>query len=169
MLPHAFILALASLARTSDAILASAASVSTKISATTTLTTPAEASRASLSLYEAKPNRTSILAAYIENGLTTLDLAEAVEIVETPLSGPNGDKNVNKGVPNPPAYPRAAIDDAPYSLPEEELKRALYIPSTFQCDCNSQPLILVSGTGATGYLMTRSSSRSKARMLQHIC
>lgn len=151
MLPHAFILALASLTRISDAIPASAASV-TKTSATTTLTSPAEASRALLFLYEAKPNKTSLLAAYIENGLTTVDLAEAAEFVETPLSGPNGDKNVNKGLPNPPVYPKAATDDAPYSLPEEELQRALYIPPTFQCDCNSQPLILVPGTGATGYI-----------------
>ncbi|KAK5108612.1 hypothetical protein LTR62_008188 [Meristemomyces frigidus] len=69
-------------------------------------------------------------------------------------TGPNSNNNNNPINPNPAAYPKAGSHDAPYDLTEAQLRAAIYIPSTFQYGRSGapQPVILVPGTGATGYL-----------------
>jgi pimeloyl-ACP methyl ester carboxylesterase len=53
--------------------------------------------------------------------------------------------------PDPPisVYPKASCD-APYSVPEDELRAAIYIPDTFTYG-EKTPVILLPGTGTMGY------------------
>ncbi|KAG5747379.1 hypothetical protein H9Q72_014097 [Fusarium xylarioides] len=68
-------------------------------------------------------------------------------------SAENGNDNRN---PNPPksVYPKAASCDAPYSLSEDKLRSAIYIPDTFTYG-EKLPVILFPGTGATGWTSLR--------------
>lgn len=54
--------------------------------------------------------------------------------------------------PDPPTsvYPKASCD-ATYSVPEDKLRAAIYIPETFTYG-NKTPVILLPGTGTTGYV-----------------
>lgn len=89
----------------------------------------------------------------VASGLTTDNVAQALAFVDGVLDGENSDQNNNPRNPNPPAYPKAGPKDAPYDLSEETLRGAIYIPSTFQYGKKGapQPIILVPGTGDTGY------------------
>ncbi|RDA93030.1 hypothetical protein CP533_0734 [Ophiocordyceps camponoti-saundersi (nom. inval.)] len=60
--------------------------------------------------------------------------------------------------PDPPRsiYPSVSSCDAPYSVPEEHLRAAIYIPETFT-NGRKAPVILVPAAGNTGYTTYRSS------------
>ena len=90
----------------------------------------------------------------VESGLTTENVDDVVGFVDGLLDGENSSNNVNPRTPFPPAFPKAARNDAAYSLPEKTLRGAIYIPETFQYGRRGapQPIILVPGTGNTGYI-----------------
>lgn len=48
-------------------------------------------------------------------------------------------------------YPTKVAGDAPYSVDEDTLRGAIYIPSNFTYG-TKQPVILFPGTGNTGYI-----------------
>ena len=58
--------------------------------------------------------------------------------------------------PDPPTsvYPQAEPCDAPYSIPESDLRSAIFIPETFTYG-EKLPVILFPGTGSTGYIAYR--------------
>lgn len=90
----------------------------------------------------------------VEAGLTTENVGDVVGFVNDLLDGENSSNNVNPRKPRPAAYPRAGPNDAPYDLSEQTLRGAIYIPETFQYGRRGapQPIILVPGTGNTGYI-----------------
>lgn len=55
--------------------------------------------------------------------------------------------NVNFRGPPSQIYPPAGAEDAPYDVSEEDLRKAIHVPSTFTYG-RKPPLILVPGTGA---------------------
>ena len=87
----------------------------------------------------------------MEQGLTTDNAADIVNLVDGLLTGDNSEINVNLKNPSPAAYPKAGPSDAPYDLSEAELRAAIHIPPTFKYGTGAQPIILVPGTGDTGY------------------
>lgn len=60
--------------------------------------------------------------------------------------------------PDPPKsiYPKAASCDAPYTVSEDKLRSAIYIPDTFTYG-ERLPVILFPGTGSTGWTAFRGS------------
>lgn len=66
-------------------------------------------------------------AAILENGLAGGDYAD---IAEGYLTESN-ENNMNLMNPNPPVYPMAGSNDAPYSVSEADLRKAIYIPPGF--------------------------------------
>ena len=127
--------------------------------ATATNAPPSAASEASArlsSVFDAQPTDTDILTTaenLLTAGLTTDNGADALNFVDGLLNGQNSQNNINLRNPQPPAYPRAGPKDAPYDLPEAQLRGAIYIPPAFQYGAKGapQPIILVPGTGDTGY------------------
>ncbi len=118
-------------------------------------TVPSAASRIS-SLIEPRATESTIVEIAIdllEAGLTTDNAAQAFAFVDGVLDGENSETNVNLKNPKPAAYPKASPKDASYSLTEQQLRAAIYVPDTFQYGKQGapQPVILVPGTGATGY------------------
>lgn len=81
----------------------------------------------------------------------------------TVLTGglPVGENSIDNN--NPPVqgiYPQKEDGDAPYSLSEEELRKALYIPSGFQYGAGSKrPVIMIPGTGSYGGMNFRNNLR----------
>lgn len=81
----------------------------------------------------------------------------------TVLTGglPVGDNSIDNN--NPPVegiYPKKEDGDAPYSISEEELRKAIYIPSDFQYGAGSKrPIIMVPGTGSYGGVVFRNNLR----------
>ncbi|KAJ9489732.1 hypothetical protein VN97_g3552 [Penicillium thymicola] len=68
----------------------------------------------------------------------------------------NSIANNNTKDPSPPIHPTRSFWDAPYSIPEETLRSAIHIPSTFTYGKNNKiPVLLVPGTadpaGSTYY------------------
>ncbi|KAK1094378.1 hypothetical protein LTR48_000476 [Friedmanniomyces endolithicus] len=132
------------------------------ITPTATPTSPQQALAALSSIYEASPTPNNLYAAigeYVAGGLTTTNLTSALSALEANPSGPNSETNTNPRNPSPPIYPKANSTDAPYDLPEARLRAAIHIPSTYQYGSPGapQPIILVPGTGNTGYLTFRGS------------
>ncbi|KAH7406625.1 hypothetical protein DE146DRAFT_607581 [Phaeosphaeria sp. MPI-PUGE-AT-0046c] len=74
--------------------------------------------------------------------------------LNTALQGgfPVGENSINNN--NPPTqgiYPSKEEGDAPYSLSEDTLRQAIYIPSGFQYGAGSKrPVIMIPGTGSYG-------------------
>ncbi|PYH93511.1 lipase [Aspergillus ellipticus CBS 707.79] len=61
----------------------------------------------------------------------------------------NSAHNMNPGVNNQTIYPSKAAGDAPYSIAEENLRAAIYLPTSFTYGRNeTKPVILVPGTAA---------------------
>lgn len=64
-----------------------------------------------------------------------------------------GENSIDNNNPPPPAsasiYPKKNSDDAPYSLPEATLRKAIYIPQGFTYG-SKRPVIFVPGTGSYG-------------------
>jgi hypothetical protein len=82
-------------------------------------------------------------------------LASYVDEFGTLLTGgtqdaQNSKTNINLRNPVPAAYPKRLATDPSYSLTEAQLRQVIYIPSTFTYG-QKPPVILVPGTGATGY------------------
>jgi len=55
--------------------------------------------------------------------------------------------NVNTMNPNPPIYPKADSNDAPYSLTENQLRQVIYIPPNFTYG-NKTPVLFLEGTAS---------------------
>jgi hypothetical protein len=99
-------------------------------------------------------NLISAAAKLVTQGLTTDNVEQALDYVDGLLTGENSENNNNPINPIKAVYPKASPKDAPYSLSEDALRAAIHIPSTFQYGKPGapQPIILVPGTGNTGYL-----------------
>jgi len=116
-----------------------------------------EAQSAVSDALQASPTPENLIAAaakLVTQGLTTDNVVEALDYVDGLLDGENSENNNNPKNPKTPVYPKAGSKDAPYSLSEAALRAAIHIPSTFQYGKEGapQPIILVPGTGNTGYL-----------------
>lgn len=89
-----------------------------------------------------------------------LALASHVSAVPTPATqalavrqntGINSSANKNTVNPTTPVYPQKAAGDAPYSVDENTLRSALYIPPTFQYGkTGKQSVLMVPGTSLPG-------------------
>jgi hypothetical protein len=136
-----------------SSILSSLSTVTATVAAPTS---SAEASERIAQIFSAAPTPSSYLSAaeqLVEAALTTENIADAISFVDGLQNGENSFNNVNPRNPNPPAFPSAGPNDAPYDLSEAQLRAAIYIPSTFKYGRRGapQPVILVPGTGDTGY------------------
>jgi hypothetical protein len=82
----------------------------------------------------------------IPNGIP---VDEVVTLLTASIAPENSEANNN---PPPPdvIYPRKSTQDAPYNLTETQLRQVIYIPDTFTYG-QKPPVILVPGTGNTGY------------------
>ncbi|KAH8887149.1 alpha/beta-hydrolase [Thozetella sp. PMI_491] len=69
---------------------------------------------------------------------------DAIQAVLQPTPGPNSYNNTNKA-PSKDIYNGACGDNVTYSLPEAQLRAAIYIPPSFQWG-NKPPVILIPGT-----------------------
>jgi hypothetical protein len=116
-----------------------------------------EAQSAISDAIQASPTPNNIISAaakLVTQGLTTNNVLQALDYVDGLLTGENSEKNNNPIDPATPVYPKADPSDSPYSLSEDDLRAAIHIPPTFQYGKEGapQPIILVPGTGNTGYL-----------------
>lgn len=78
------------------------------------------------------------------NGFTPADFATIAQayLVESNTN------NINLRPAVPPVFPRNGPNDAPYSLSEQQLRRAIYIPPDYQYGRGPPPVIFLPGTGA---------------------
>ncbi|CZS92788.1 related to lipase B precursor [Rhynchosporium graminicola] len=98
------------------------------------------------SVYKANPTAFFENAAtLVLNGLAPKGLINDY-IAETSIV--NSDKNYNPRAASPAVYPKKSPLDAPYSVDENTLRSALYIPKEFSYG-KVRPCIFVPGTGAT--------------------
>lgn len=116
-----------------------------------------QANEAISNVFKASPtpeNLVDAAAQLVAQGLTLDNVAGALDFVEGALTGENSVQNNNPRDPSPAAFPTAAPGDAPFSLSEEELRAVIHIPDSFQYGRAGapQPIILVPGTGNTGYI-----------------
>lgn len=81
-----------------------------------------------------------------------------VDIVAALPEGENSVNNRNTRNPAEAIYPKKASTDAPYSLSEEALRAAIYIPSGFTYG-SKPPTIFVPGTGSYGGINFASNLR----------
>jgi hypothetical protein len=82
----------------------------------------------------------------ILSGLSTADLTQ--NVLAGYLSGINSFNNNNPPVQQQ-IYPQKSASDAGYTVPESQLRSALYIPPTFTGG-HKRPILFVPGTGAFG-------------------
>lgn len=127
------------------------------VTATAAPTSPEQAISTLSDILQATPTPSNIYAAVgdlVAAGLTTENANSVVDFVDGLLTGENSESNVNLRFPSKPVYPKADFRDAPYSLSEAKLRGAIHIPSSFQYGRPGapQPIILVPGTGNTGYI-----------------
>lgn len=127
------------------------------VTPTTKLSNVKDATAALSNVYHASPTPKNLIdttAQLVAQGLTLDNVKRAVDFVDDKFTGENSERNHNPLNPSPAAYPAARPDDAPYSLSEDDLRAAIYIPDTFQYGKPGapQPIILVPGTGNTGYI-----------------
>ncbi|OJD35633.1 lipase b precursor [Diplodia corticola] len=107
-------------------------------------------------VYSATPtNIYKNVANQISEGLTTMTINEALGILTT---GENSQTNNNLRDPATPIYPQKSPSDAPYSLSEQQLRQAIYIPPAFTYG-QKPPVIFVPGTGAYGGINFASNLR----------
>lgn len=101
----------------------------------------------------ASPTRTNIygaIATQVANGLGPLLDGTLSTVLEGGFPiGENSINNNNKAIGG--LYPKkASTSDAPYSVPESQLRAAIYIPPGFGTDKKKTPVLFVPGTGAYG-------------------
>ncbi|KAF2161828.1 hypothetical protein M409DRAFT_27884 [Zasmidium cellare ATCC 36951] len=127
------------------------------VTATAAPTSPQQAISTLSHILEATPTPSNIYA-FVGNlvaaGLTTENVNSVVGFVDGLLTGDNSETNVDLAIPSIPVLPKADFRDAPYSQSEAQLRGAIHIPSSFQYGRAGapQPIILVPGTGNTGYI-----------------
>lgn len=122
-----------------------------QVTATTTQTNAASAISQLSSIHAAKPsaNLFEFVAAVAAEGLTANSANDLLGFVDGLASGENSMSNVNIQQPKTTIYPRKG-NDPKYSVTESSLRSAIYIPPSFT-NGKVQPVILMPGTGATGY------------------
>ncbi|KAJ4999823.1 Lipase B [Colletotrichum sp. SAR 10_66] len=79
-------------------------------------------------------------------GLGSADLTSIVNKLVGPLTPLDSTNNLNPLNPAKPIYPKKDAADAPYSLTEQQLRQAIYIPKSFTYG-QKPPVIFVPGTG----------------------
>jgi hypothetical protein len=126
------------------------------LTATTSPSNIEEASAAISNVFQASPtpeNLVDAAAQLVAQGLTLDNVEGALDFVDGVLTGENSERNNNPRDPIPAAFPTAGPSDAPYSLSEDDLRAVIHIPDSFQYGRSGapQPIILVPGTGNTGY------------------
>ncbi|KAF5608528.1 lipase B [Fusarium pseudoanthophilum] len=94
-------------------------------------------------------------ARLIANGIVSGSTDDLLSYAQGLGSAENGNNNQNPDAPKS-VYPKAANCDAPYSVSEDELRSAIFIPDTFTYG-GKLPVILFPGTGATGWTSFRGS------------
>jgi hypothetical protein len=109
------------------------------------------------SVFAASPTPKNIIdaaARLVAQGLTKDNVESGLDFIGGVLEGENSEYNVNLKNPTPAAFPKAGPSDAPYSLSEAALRAVIHIPDSFQYGRAGapQPIILVPGTGNTGYI-----------------
>ncbi|KAF2674346.1 alpha/beta-hydrolase [Microthyrium microscopicum] len=117
---------------------------------TATPTNIAQATSVVASIFSATP--TTIYDDIIKlaaNGIAP-DATDLANLLVGAVSGPNSETNINLKNPASPIYPKKSSTDPAYTLTETQLRQVIYIPSTFTYG-QKPPVILVPGTGATGY------------------
>ncbi|KAI4720848.1 alpha/beta-hydrolase [Aureobasidium sp. EXF-10727] len=122
-----------------------------QVTATKTQTNAASAISQLSSIHAAKPsaNLYEFVAAVAAEGLTANSVNDLLGFVDGLASGENSMSNVNIQTPKDTIYPKKG-NDPKYSITESSLRSAIYIPASFQWG-KVQPVILMPGTGATGY------------------
>ncbi|KAI4733846.1 alpha/beta-hydrolase [Aureobasidium sp. EXF-12298] len=122
-----------------------------QVTATKTQTNAASAISQLSSIHAAKPsaNLFEFVAAVAAEGLTADSPNDLLGFVDGLASGENSMSNVNIQQPKVSIYPKKG-NDPKYSVTESSLRSAIYIPASFQWG-KVQPVILMPGTGATGY------------------
>ncbi|KAG9825564.1 alpha/beta-hydrolase, partial [Aureobasidium melanogenum] len=122
-----------------------------QVTATATQTNAASAISQLSSIHAAKPsaNLYEFVAAVAAEGLTANTVNDLLGFVDGLATGENSMSNVNLQAPKNTIYPRKGSDPK-YSVTESSLRSAIYIPPSFTGG-KVQPVILMPGTGATGY------------------
>ncbi|KAG9515292.1 alpha/beta-hydrolase, partial [Aureobasidium melanogenum] len=122
-----------------------------QVTATTTQNNAASAISQLSSIHAAKPsaNLFEFVAAVAAEGLTANTVNDLLGFVDGLATGENSMSNVNLQTPKDTIYPRKG-NDPKYSVTESSLRSAIYIPPSFTGG-KVQPVILMPGTGATGY------------------
>lgn len=129
-----------------------AASILSELAVITPTATPTDAAQA-LSLLQsvyatATPSGYIEAAALIvENSLNPTNVPALIQALDV-FGGINNDNNTNPQ-PSTTIYPKKLPCDAPYSVSEAELRRQIFIPSTFTYG-QKPPVILFPGTGGRG-------------------
>jgi hypothetical protein len=134
-----------------------------KLTAANRPTNVADACARASKIWASPTGRTDIfgaIATQVASGLGPL-LDDTLLIA---LNGalPVGENSISNNNPRPRSiiYPRKDIRDAPYSLSEDALRKAIYIPPGFSYGSGSKrPIIMVPGTGAYGGLNFASNLR----------
>ncbi|KAJ9668559.1 hypothetical protein H2201_001201 [Coniosporium apollinis] len=98
-------------------------------------------------IFDATP--TNLYENVVELAENSLAPGELGDVFSTYSTGINSENNVNTVEPAKRIFPEKSPDDAPYSLAEADLRRVIYIPSTFTYG-KKPPVILVPGTGSKG-------------------
>lgn len=92
-------------------------------------------------------------AGLVSGGLVTESVGAITDLVLGALTGENSQNNQNPPPPTP-IYPQKEGSDAPYSLDEETLREAIFMPDDFNAKnmAGQQPVVLLPGTGNTGFI-----------------
>ncbi|KAI1080593.1 hypothetical protein F5B20DRAFT_539846 [Whalleya microplaca] len=100
------------------------------------------------------PNLFEAVGKIISLGLSTIGLDDIKQYIAELANNAASHSNTNLKEPDNIIYPRAHSQDAPYSFPEDTLRGAIHIPTTFRYGAEGapQPIILVGGTGNPGYV-----------------
>lgn len=92
-------------------------------------------------------------AGLVTSGLVTESVGAITDLVLGVLTGQNSHDNQNPAPPTP-IFPQKGGSDAPYSLDEETLRKAIFMPDDFNTknSAGQQPIVLLPGTGNTGFI-----------------
>lgn len=102
----------------------------------------------------AKPfNVYDFAARLVSSGLVTESVSAITGLVLGVLTGENSHDNDNPDPPIP-IFPQKEQSDAPYSVQEATLRKAIFVPHDFDAKdkAGQQPIVLLPGTGNTGFI-----------------